>query len=593
MTKKFARWVEDEWDEEEDDENFGRRLEPDRTLANEDKRARYASQCLSGSVNGKKKKGNRCNKKPQKKKNNKFVALGAETTSELIDIEENNGEFYNRSFIEVVKERTDLQPERLHSVPDATSSLELLLCGLNHIVLIIYYDEEEEEYDEIFRPYLNFWCRNYEEYSCAKYEDYLCSDYEKANCRGPCDDVELSPTMSPWPTATPTTLAPTTHYTARPTWDTPEINPKLFVWGASDAIGEEGSIENTRPLSLDKTITDTAAGPGYTILLHDDGTVSVSGHIDLLSNYHGHLGLPLDELSDGTISSTVISKVFDTTEGVVIAAPQFKRIYAGADQLSPGAMHSLLIDEEGKVWTMGSNSKGQLCLGDFEDRMIPTKVQMVGRTIDAAIGGQHTLLLQEQGIVFGCGSNKDGQIGQGFSISNSSVPSTIYGPYPAETVSAGLSHSLILTRKEIYVMGNNSYGQLCASTEGRNVYYPSELTIFFGRREVRSFQAIQSSSFILFLDGSMNGCGRNDFGQLGDGTNENKFLTFTTFLGPIRHLGVGPSSHSAFFIGYNNNAYSTGLNDRGQLGLGDTQDRNLMSKIAFQDNVYVPHFNRQ
>lgn len=588
MTNSFARWVDEVWDEEEDVEELADGvIDLGRKLADEDKRARYANKCLSGSVNRKKNKTKRCEKKPEKNKNIKFAALGSMDETPIL---EDYGAFYNRSFTEVVRETTDLEPEStIHSVLDATSSIEILLCGLAHLTLLVFYDEAAEEYEEFFQPYLQFFCRKYEEYSCSKYENYLCDDYEKANCRDPCVDIEQSPTMSPWPTVSPTTAAPTSHFTSRPTWEPPVTKPDVFFWGASEAFGGEGDDESTHPIKMDKTITDTAAGPGYSMILVDDGTVQAAGYIDSLPNYRGHLGLPLEDLTEGANSFQNISKVDDTTTGSVIEAPRFHKIYAGADQLSVGAMHSLLIDDEGVVWTMGSNSKGQLCLGDFEDRMIPTKVPMSGRIVSAAIGGQHTLLLHEQGFLFGCGSNENGQIGQGNSTINSSDPSTIYLPEPAETISSGLSHSLILTKKKIFVMGENDYGQLCASSHGKSVFYPSELTLFsnFARRDITSFSSIQSSSYLLFLDGSIVACGRNDFGQLGDGTYTDKISTGTLFLAPIRRLGVGPSSQSAFFIGYNNNAYATGLNDRGQLGSGDTENRDYMSKVTFKDNIYV------
>jgi len=75
-------------------------------------------------------------------------------------------------------------------------------------------------------------------------------------------------------------------------------------------------------------------------------------------------------------------------------------------------------------------------------------------------------------------------------------------------------------------------------------------------------------------------CGSNLFGQLGDGTNEDASLGVEVILEEdILSLYSGPSSESVFFIGVEGNTYGTGLNDRGQLGVGDTQDRNLPTLV--------------
>lgn len=50
---------------------------------------------------------------------------------------------------------------------------------------------------------------------------------------------------------------------------------------------------------------------------------------------------------------------------------------------------------------------------------------------------------------------------------------------------------------------------------------------------------------------------------------------------------MGPSSESAFFVDDDGAAYSTGLNDRGQLGVGDTENRNAMTIVVFSTNVIV------
>jgi len=87
-----------------------------------------------------------------------------------------------------------------------------------------------------------------------------------------------------------------------------------------------------------------------------------------------------------------------------------------------------------------------------------------------------------------------------------------------------------------------------------------------------------SNTNIFFV--SSSACGSNLFGQLGDGTNEDASLGVEVILEEdILALYSGPSSESVFFVGAEGNTYGTGLNDRGQLGVGDTQDRNLPTLV--------------
>ena len=50
---------------------------------------------------------------------------------------------------------------------------------------------------------------------------------------------------------------------------------------------------------------------------------------------------------------------------------------------------------------------------------------------------------------------------------------------------------------------------------------------------------------------------------------------------------MGPSSESAFFIDSDGDVFATGLNDRGQLGVGDNVNKNLLTEVNFDDSIKV------
>ena len=371
---------------------------------------------------------------------------------------------------------------------------------------------------------------------------------------------------------------------------------EMLFWGAPESVGEPTSTEDVLiPTSSEVSVTDLSAGYKYTIAVLSNGTAQSAGFVESLDSYSGHLGIRGGDVVEGENSFQTIANVFDAENDLIIDAPAFAKAYTGAESASsPGAMHSLLIDADGQAWVTGSNNKGQLCLGDFEDRLLPQQVpNSIGTVVSAAVGSEHTLLLLNDGTVFGCGSNEVGQLGLGAEVTEASDPTLITGPGAVESLSAGHSFSLLKAEDGLYVVGSNQFGQLCVNTTTEDgmvdVMTPQGITDV-DVSTVATFEAIKTSSYILFKDGSVGACGRNNFGQLGDGTEIDRLRTVIDPLPdelPIRQVGVGPSSESAFFVNDNGDTYATGLNDRGQLGVGDNVNKNVLTLVDFDTTLEI------
>ena len=98
-----------------------------------------------------------------------------------------------------------------------------------------------------------------------------------------------------------------------------------------------------------------------------------------------------------------------------------------------------------------------------------------------------------------------------------------------------------------YVMGSNNFGQLCVKPKRGNENKYSSHVFDIDERVVASFEATRFSSYVLYVDGSANGCGRNNHGQLGDGTYDDASLATVKLPRDreiTRFLGVRPSAHS-------------------------------------------------
>jgi alpha-tubulin suppressor-like RCC1 family protein len=233
---------------------------------------------------------------------------------------------------------------------------------------------------------------------------------------------------------------------------------------------------------IEDEITDVSAGSRHTFLIQADGTAVVAGFRESGAGYQGHLGLgviPGRNLGDGkvreSIEPTVITTVVNA-DGKEVDAPQFQLAFAGVGVGSDsGAMHALLISQDGKAYLSGNNNKGQLCLGNVDPVDLFHEVKGIDNVVHGAVGSEFTLLVTASGQVYGCGSNEVGQLGEEPDVILTTTPTEIKGDLDGITeVEAGLAFALYLNSESgrTWGSGSNIYGQLCGFTEGTPIYLP-------------------------------------------------------------------------------------------------------------------------
>ena len=103
---------------------------------------------------------------------------------------------------------------------------------------------------------------------------------------------------------------------------------------------------------------------------------------------------------------------------------------------------------------------------------------------------------------------------------------------------------------------------------------------------IASFVAGSQSSYMLLESERVFACDRNDVGQLGDGTLDDSFGTFVSRTS-ITDLAAGSAAKSAFFYSTNGRLFGTGLNDRGQLGVGNRINSNVPVEVDLGGSVNI------
>lgn len=409
----------------------------------------------------------------------------------------------------------------------------------------------------------------------------------------PTEMPTQEPTGEPTEEPTISTYEPTESPTEEPTQE-PTLNPTSgksgwWFWGAKEGgpgvLGENQQV----PLFYDDEVVDLSAGSRHTFLITSNGDAFAAGFVESDFSYKGHLGI--DDVEEGSNKGKQIDKVIDKG-GKTVNAPPFMKAYAGLGVPSDsGEMHSMLIDRSGNVYTSGSNNKGQLCLGDEKDRDEFSQVGGLPKpAVAGAIGFEFTLILLEDGTVWGCGSNEFGELGLGSKVDVTNRPNKENGLKGIVELASGYKFAIFLDSKNIaYGTGANIYGQQCFFNEGEPKTVPTSNILSEMKGTIAQVAANRESSYFLFDDGTAVSCGRNDEGQLGDGsfvnTSEDEPIV-TVKLKGIRKIGTGPSAQSVFFI-KDDSVYGAGLNDRFQIGMDEIGSREFPLEVKFEGEVAV------
>ena len=199
-------------------------------------------------------------------------------------------------------------------------------------------------------------------------------------------------------------------------------------------------------------------------------------------------------------------------------------------QISAGGSHSLAIDEDGNLWSWGLNSKGQLGIGTNDDKLVPTKItieeEQNKKWKQVSAGDQYSLAIDEDGNLWSWGYNHNGELGDG-TTGEKNVPTkiTIEGEENKKwkQIYAGYDHSLVIDENDnLWSMGYNAYGQLGDGTI-KDKHVPTKITVAEKTNITwKQVSAGDDHNLAIDTEGNLWVWGNNTYGQLGDGTTGNK-----------------------------------------------------------------------
>lgn len=229
---------------------------------------------------------------------------------------------------------------------------------------------------------------------------------------------------------------------------------KIFSWGR----GFEGQMGNG-------TSGAGATNNATPVMATDSGALAGKVVTSVKVNSNSSVALANGQIYIWGAGATPSPQLLPTTGSTITG----KTVTA----IAAGSTHIIALTQDNKLYGYGSNGSGQLGNGGAAGSP-PLEVVMsgvlAGKTIVAiAAGAAHSLALDDQGQMYSWGTNGNGALGNGGVGASSNVPvlvdqSNIVGPVTA--IAAANGHSLCVAGGKVYAWGFGLFGRLGTGNAG-------------------------------------------------------------------------------------------------------------------------------
>ena len=322
---------------------------------------------------------------------------------------------------------------------------------------------------------------------------------------------------------------------------------------------------------------------GFSVGVASDGNAYAWG-----SNQQGQLG-------QGTTSST--------PQKTPVKVPLPDGVPAGFTytQAVAGGYHVLAVGSDDIVYSWGANDHGQLGDGTTTDHSKPQPVKgeygQPFKAVQVSAGAYDSAAIDQQGRVYTWGSENNN-----YTAYSRSKPTPTLAKDPngssqglhAAQVSLGWSFIMAMdTDGSLYSWGYDNYGQLgngTATGEYSTTYTADPAPVPDPGNTSRTFKAAQISAganhaLAISQDGAAWAWGYNDHGQLGDGTKTSKpsprrVPSPTGSSQGLQAAWISAGVHHSLAIDQNGAAWAWGWNTDGQLGDGTTSDQPTPTRVS-------------
>lgn len=365
----------------------------------------------------------------------------------------------------------------------------------------------------------------------------------------------------------------------------------------ANAIGDSGLTSNSTFSAMSDAITDTR-NRLYNLMVKGGYDVNSNMNMDSLLNLLELSGISVGEIKqiacgynhtfilkhDGSLYSCGYNISGQLGLGDNTRKTSFTKVTANINndvkQVACGSSHTIILKKDGSIWSCGGNGNGQLGLGSKTDKNTFTKVNTnINNDVkQIACGEYHTFIFKNDGSAWCCGLNNYGQLGLNDTTNRSTF--TQVNINNVKQIVCGNYHTIILKNDgSIWSCGYNGSGQLgLGNTANKSTFTKVTTNV---NNDVKQIACGQNCTFILKTNGSVWACGYNSYGQLGLGTTDINYNTFTQVTTNINNdvKQIACGEYHTVILKNDGSIWSCGRNDKGQLGISGAGNKNTFTQV--------------
>ncbi len=291
------------------------------------------------------------------------------------------------------------------------------------------------------------------------------------------------------------------------------------------------STSNTaQDVDLHVTVTKAATGVNFSIILDDNGIFCLFG-----ADF-GNQPTPVSGLSGATDIAANDQMAFALINGVVYSGfsldgSDWEEVPGMNDvlKITAAGNHLVAITTTGEVLVHGSDEYGELGIG-YASHLVEYAfvIPNLPKITKASTGPKHTMLLDEDGNVWTMGSGNAGRLGVGYYSDDIPHPTQVPNLTDVTDISAGYNQSLsVKSDGTVWVWGWHNY----VNDEGvyNRTPYPVTIKELSG---IKNVHAGGDQSFVS-TDSTLFSWGGNTYGKLGLGDNKERHAPDVTYVTPI------------------------------------------------------------
>jgi alpha-tubulin suppressor-like RCC1 family protein len=281
------------------------------------------------------------------------------------------------------------------------------------------------------------------------------------------------------------------------------------------------------------------------------------------SNDHGQLG-------NGNQIDSLSPQVIDGNQG-------YKKVVVGS-------AHTCGLTTGNLVKCWGRNNFGQLGTGNNTDAHIPVSVDGAVQYKDVSTAGTSTCAVTQAGLLKCWGNNNFGVLGDGTTL-NRDAPVVIDSSVSYKTVSVGELHTCAITEADVLkCWGHNAFYELGDGTAATR-FLPVIIDSGTSYLKIAPSKVSSYHTCGITLAGKLKCWGNNDYGQLGDSTLMSRAVpTLINAMNFYTDVSTG-FVHSCAVEADSQKLFCWGKNDFGQLGDYTFQQRNIPTEADTSQKI--------